>query len=71
LRGGRGRDIDRGIVAKLESHIRAVSDWELLKLCEVVGVSPNEFLGVEALPRDADKLSAHLKSRKMKQALVQ
>ena len=37
-------DIDRVIVAKIESQLRAVSDWELLKLCEVVGIAPNEIL---------------------------
>lgn len=41
----RGWDIDRVIVAKIESQLRAVSDWELLKLCEIVGISPNEMLG--------------------------
>jgi ribosome-binding protein aMBF1 (putative translation factor) len=41
----RGWDIDRVIVAKIESRFRAVSDWELLKLCEIVGVAPNEMLG--------------------------
>jgi transcriptional regulator with XRE-family HTH domain len=40
-----GCDIDRVIVAKIESQLRAVSDWELIKLCEVVGITPNEMLG--------------------------
>ena len=41
----RGWDIDRVIVAKIESQLRAVSDWELLKLCEIVEVTPNALLG--------------------------
>ena len=40
-----GWDIDRVIIAKIESRIRAVTDWELKKLCDVVGASPNELLG--------------------------
>ena len=40
----RGWDIDRVIIAKIESQLRAVSDWELLKLCEIVGVAPSEML---------------------------
>jgi len=41
-----GWDIDRVIIAKIESRIRAVTDWELKKLSEVIGVSPNELLGL-------------------------
>ena len=44
----RGWDIDRVIVAKIESQLRAVSDWELLKLCEIVEVTPNDLLGWQA-----------------------
>ena len=40
-----GWDIDRVIIAKIESRLRAVTDWELIKLCEVVGVSSAEILG--------------------------
>jgi transcriptional regulator with XRE-family HTH domain len=40
----RGWDIDRVIIAKIEAHLRAVSDWELMKLCEIVGTTPNEIL---------------------------
>lgn len=45
----RGWDIDRVIVAKIESQLRAVSDWELLKLCEITGIAPNELLGWKAI----------------------
>lgn len=41
----RNWDIDRVIVAKIESRIRAVSDWELGLLCRVLGVFPDELLG--------------------------
>lgn len=44
----RGWDIDRVIVAKIESQLRAVSDRELLKLCEIVGIAPNEMLDWKA-----------------------
>ncbi len=40
-----GWDIDRVIIAKIESGLRAVSDLELLKLAEVAGVKPDELLG--------------------------
>ena len=43
-----GWDIDRVIIAKIESRLRAVTDWELIKLCEVVGVSSAEILGGRA-----------------------
>jgi transcriptional regulator with XRE-family HTH domain len=43
-----GWDIDRVIIAKIESRLRAVTDWELIKLCEVVGVSSSEILGGRA-----------------------
>ena len=46
----RGWDIDRVIVAKIESQLRAVSDLELLKLCEIAGIAPNELLGWKAMP---------------------
>jgi transcriptional regulator with XRE-family HTH domain len=46
----RGWDIDRVIVAKIEAQIRAVSDWELAKLCEITGTTPNEILGWKASP---------------------
>ena len=39
-----GWDIDRVIIAKIESRIRAVTDWELSKLCEVVGATSSEML---------------------------
>lgn len=61
-----GWDIDRVIIAKIESRIRAVSDWELLKLCQVLAVTPNELLNVEPLPKNADELLRHLKSGKRK-----
>ena len=43
-----GWDIDRVIIAKIESRIRAISDWELLKLSEITGVHPGVLLGVDA-----------------------
>jgi len=62
-----GWDIDRGIVAKLEVSIRAVSDWELLKLCQILSVTPDELLGVASLPKNASELLAYLKSKKRKE----
>jgi transcriptional regulator with XRE-family HTH domain len=59
-----GWDVDRVIVAKLESGIRSVSDWELLKLCQILSVTPDELLGVSPLPKNAGELLAHLKSKK-------
>jgi len=61
-----GWDVDRVIVAKIESRIRAVSDWELLKLCQIVSATPNELLGVEALPKDAGEMLCYLKSKRRK-----
>ena len=39
-----GWDIDRVIIAKIESRLRAVTDWELLKLSEIMNVGPTELL---------------------------
>jgi hypothetical protein len=46
----RSGDIDRVIVAKIESRLQAVSDWELIKLCEIVRIAPNEMLGWNPSP---------------------
>jgi transcriptional regulator with XRE-family HTH domain len=56
-----GWDVDRVIVAKIEARLRAVSDWEVLKLCAVAGLGPGELLGVEPLPAD---LAACLRTRR-------
>jgi transcriptional regulator with XRE-family HTH domain len=59
-----GWNIDRVIVAKIESHLRAVSDWELLKLCEITGALPGEMLGVNPLPRPSADMADYLKSKR-------
>ena len=59
----RGWDLDRVMNAKIELRVRSITDFELLKLCETVGVSPGELLGQEPLPNNPDKLRIHLKQR--------
>jgi len=51
----RGWDIDHLLIAKIETCVRAVSDFELKLLCEVLGVFPDEMLGFRALPARASK----------------
>ena len=53
--------MDRVMVAKIELQMRSVTDFELLKLCETIGVSPSELLGLKSLPRDLDQLRTYLK----------
>lgn len=60
----RGWDLDRVMVAKIELHLRSVTDFELLKLCETVGVTPSEMLGLQVLPDNPEKVLAHLKRRR-------
>lgn len=55
--------MDRVMVAKIELQLRSVTDFELLKLCETTGATPNELLGLDALPTDEKKLMAHLRSQ--------
>jgi transcriptional regulator with XRE-family HTH domain len=57
----RGWDLDRVMVAKIELHLRSITDFELLKLCETAGVTPGELLGQQPLPSNPDKLRDHLK----------
>jgi transcriptional regulator with XRE-family HTH domain len=57
----RGWDLDRVMVAKIELHLRSITDFELLKLCETVSVTPGELLGLEPIPSNPDKLRAFLK----------
>lgn len=40
----KGWDISRNIIAKIESGSRCVSDFELVLLCEILGVSMTEML---------------------------
>lgn len=46
----RGWDVDHLLIAKIETRVRAVSDWELKLLCEILGVLPDELLGFRPLP---------------------
>lgn len=41
-----GWDISRDIVARIEGGTRLVRDIDLVKLAAILGVSPNELLGV-------------------------
>jgi ribosome-binding protein aMBF1 (putative translation factor) len=56
-----GWDMDRVMVAKIELHLRSVTDLELLKLCETTGATPGELLGLQPLPTDEKKLRVHLR----------
>lgn len=53
-------DMDRVMLAKIETGLRAVSDWELLLFCSVLGVTPDELLGVRPLPVQRDLLTKYL-----------
>lgn len=53
--------MDRVMVAKIEIQIRSVTDFELLKLSETLGATPNELLGHDILPADVQELVRHLK----------
>jgi len=46
----RGWDVDHLLIAKIETRVRAVSDWELKLLSEILGVFPDELLGFRPLP---------------------
>lgn len=59
----RGWDMDRVMVAKIELRLRSITDFELMKLCETIGVSPGELLGLQQLPADPEKLVKLLKER--------
>jgi hypothetical protein len=58
----RGWDVDRVPVAKIESRLRTVSDWEVLKWCEATGARPGELLGADPPPAAPAALAAHLKA---------
>ncbi|RRJ97187.1 XRE family transcriptional regulator [Opitutaceae bacterium TAV4] len=53
-------DMDRVMLAKIETGLRAISDWELLLLCNVLGITPDEILGVRPLPLQRDGLAKYL-----------
>ncbi len=55
--------MDRVMVAKIELRLRSITDFELMKLCETIGVSPGELLGLQQLPADPEKLAKLLKER--------
>lgn len=56
--------MDRMMVAKIELHLRSITDFELLKLCETTGATPGELLGLQPLPSDEKKLRTHLRMAK-------
>ncbi len=44
----RGVDLNASGLSKLEGQIRSINDYELIALSEVLGVSVNWLLGIEA-----------------------
>ncbi len=45
-----GLDIDKNAIQRIECGKRFVTDIELVKICEVLSVTPNMLLGLEELP---------------------
>jgi len=56
-------DTTRDIISKIEYQRRNVTDLELAAFAKIFRVSADELIGLKALPKTEEKLTAHLNDR--------